>query len=236
MLSASTELPDPIRPRGDSASLRERFERETLDAFCFAYTPTRGDVVVDIGAGIGEQALTFSHLVGEEGRVISIEAQPRIFGQLTATIDGNGLENVEAVHLAVTDGKGRAEISDSPEFGYVYNTVVAPGQTVVSVPAETLDGIYARFDLERVDLLKMNIEGSEGLAIAKWDEALRRTRHLAIACHDFLVPRGAPASYATYEAVRSAIEKAGFTVRTRTDDPQAWNRCTVYGSNRACGS
>lgn len=43
------------------------------------YQPKPGDVILDIGAGAGEEALTFSRAVGSSGRVICVEAHPRTF-------------------------------------------------------------------------------------------------------------------------------------------------------------
>ena len=45
-----------------------------LDHWTWGYLPRAGDTVIDVGAGIGEEAVIFSRLVGESGRVISIEA------------------------------------------------------------------------------------------------------------------------------------------------------------------
>src|SRR5271154_2216517 len=47
--------------------------------FLWGYTPGVGDVVIDVGAGVGEEALTFSRAVGKHGRVICIEAHPRTY-------------------------------------------------------------------------------------------------------------------------------------------------------------
>src|SRR4051794_22461299 len=45
----------------------------------WAYQPKEGDAVVDIGAGIGEQALVLSRLVGPTGKVVCVEANPEAF-------------------------------------------------------------------------------------------------------------------------------------------------------------
>ena len=51
-------------PRG--AGLRGHAE-QCLDAFLRDYTPGHGDVVLDVGAGFGSEALTFARLVGDTG-------------------------------------------------------------------------------------------------------------------------------------------------------------------------
>ena len=219
---------DLVHPGLDGEAAR-RFRSVTLDSFCHAYTPAAGDTVVDVGAGIGEEALTFSSLVGPTGRVVCVEAHPGTFERLEAAIERNRLGNVEAVNLAIADRRGEVQLSDEPSGRYTINRLIQVEESI-AVPAETLDGLYERCGLERVDLLKMNIEGGEGLAIQSWDEALRRTRHVAISCHDFvLAVEGASPEFATFERVKAAVERAGFAVETRPDAPEPWNRYYVYG-------
>src|SRR5947207_6560342 len=55
---------------------------EARDLFLHEYTPQPGDVVLDVGAGIGAEALLFSRLVGPSGRVVSIEAHPATYERL----------------------------------------------------------------------------------------------------------------------------------------------------------
>lgn len=45
-----------------------------------------GDVIVDIGAGAGEETLTFSGAIGPTGKVISIESRPRTYHCLKALV------------------------------------------------------------------------------------------------------------------------------------------------------
>ena len=42
--------------------------------------PQPGDIVLDVGAGTGTEALPLSQLVGDKGKVVSIEAHPATFG------------------------------------------------------------------------------------------------------------------------------------------------------------
>ena len=71
-------------------------EQSVLDNWTWEYRPTRGDTVIDVGAGIGEETVVFSRLVGAAGKVIAIEAHPETFKCLTATIEQSALANVTA--------------------------------------------------------------------------------------------------------------------------------------------
>jgi FkbM family methyltransferase len=193
-----------------------------------------GDVVVDLGAGIGDEAIVFSRLVGPGGRVVAVEAHPRTFACLARTIALNRLDNVQAVHAALSDRAGTMRIV----FGdsYVSSRVDAPddvGADAVEVPATTLDGLLDAAGVERVDLLKVNIEGSEAPMLRA--SSLDRVRRIAVSCHDFIADGSADPSLdtlRTFEEVRGLLAAAGFRLRTRFDDPRPWVRYFLYGERR----
>jgi FkbM family methyltransferase len=93
-----------------------------------------------VGAGVGEEALTFSRAVGERGKVICIEAHPRTYRCLEKLAHYNRLENVIPIHQAVTETScGTAMIEDSD--AYLRNRLnPAKG---IPVPAATIDTIHS---------------------------------------------------------------------------------------------
>jgi FkbM family methyltransferase len=181
--------------------------------FLWGYKPRKGDVVVDIGAGVGEEALMFSRDVGEQGKVICIEGHPRTFGCLEKVIQYNQLANVTAVHLLVTEPFcSAAKIGDSDDYrsNQTHNSVG------ISVPATTVDAIYQKLHLDRVNFLKMNIEGAECLAMKGMTEALKRTEVLCISCHDFLALETGDNFFRTKDAIKEFLQYNGFKVKERT--------------------
>src|SRR5262245_14704318 len=93
------------------------------DFWLHGYAPQEGHVIVDIGAGRGEDMLTFSRAVGRTGRVIGVEAHPLSFAILKSFCQLNGLSNVAAVQLALMDKSGVARMSEE-ESAWIENTVV----------------------------------------------------------------------------------------------------------------
>src|SRR5947207_7293032 len=67
------------------------------------YKPNAGDVIVDIGAGMGEDAILFSRSVGERGLIYSFEAHPVTAHCLKKTIEHSRLKDVTPVHGAILD-------------------------------------------------------------------------------------------------------------------------------------
>ena len=149
-----------------------RLDEAAQANFFWGYHPQPGDVVLDIGAGVGEETRTFSRAVGQHGRVICVEAHPRTYLCLQKMIEYNRLRNVTALHLAATEPHcEQAIIENSTQYlGNRLNT--AQG---FSVPATTIDAIHRTLGLGDIALLKMNIEGGERLAIQGMSETLRRT-------------------------------------------------------------
>jgi FkbM family methyltransferase len=190
-----------------------------LDHWCYRYTPRAGDLVFDVGAGIGEEAVVMSPLVGPSGLIVSIEAQPTVFRCLERTIALSNLPNVRAIHCAVADKAGTARISD----GHIASSIMLGEGS--EVPQRTIDEIAA--DLPAIDLLRMNIEGAEKLAVRAIPWA--KVRNAAISCHDFA---GIPSKAEVLEVLR----QQGFEVATRAG-PQdmPWLGDYVYASQIQSG-
>jgi FkbM family methyltransferase len=204
-------------------------ERDTIDLFLHRYEPQEGDVVVELGAGCGTETVTLSRLVGPTGRVIACEAHPWTTELLRRTVEENGLENVVVRHVAVADTSGVLSLTDTDSSGSHRNTVMAGGD--IEVPARSLDDLVAEEGLERIDLLKVNIEGAERLVVEGMDESVGIVRNAVISCHDFRADRGTgDDSFRTSAAVRGFLEGAGFRVSTRPDDPREWVRFYQYAT------
>jgi FkbM family methyltransferase len=195
------------------------FTAEARDLFLYDYEPRPGDVVFDVGAGTGADTLVFSRLVGKAGRVVSLEAHPRTYARLVSLCNANRLDNVIPLQVAAADTDGELSISDSEQ--HVRNTVLGDGD--IQVTSRRIDSVARELGIDHVDLLKMNIEGAERLAIEGLDGIIDKTRNVCIGCHDFI---GVP----TKKLVRDFLLERGFRVTTREDAPDPWTRDYVYGS------
>jgi len=182
--------------------------------FFWGYTPARGHVIIDVGAGVGEEALTFASTVGQDGKVICIEAHPKTHRCLKALVQYNRLENVVTVQEAVTEPlQLDATIDDSAD--YLSNRLGSANGIPVS--ATTIDEIRVKLGLEKIDFLKMNIEGAERLAIRGMTDTLKHTQALCICCHDFLADEGGDESCRTKSTVREFLQQSGLRVVERLE-------------------
>ena len=119
-------------------------------------------ICLDIGANLGPFTAAMSHLASD-GRVHSFEASRLNFDLLKHNVESNGLRNVELHHYAVTDHRGTATLNyypDLPGCSFLSSTNLV-SDVAESVEAITLDDFMRSARLEKVNVIKMDIEGSE---------------------------------------------------------------------------
>jgi FkbM family methyltransferase len=209
----------------NAAKTVAHYQSEVEDCWYHLYTPHTGDVIVDVGAGIGTDTLGFSRSVGPTGKVFAVEAHPETFAKLEATCRANRLDNVIKIHAAVSNDAGTLTLSDGTNDVENFVDPNAPAGSGHQVAANKLDTMLAPYNLQRVDLLKMNIEGAERLAIGGMDETIAKTRYVAIACHDFIAGEW----FATRDLVVTYLRDKGFKVVERRDDPRPYAAHHVHG-------
>lgn len=117
-----------------------------------------GDSFYDIGANIGQISIEAALLVGASGAVTSFEAHPRTAQLLRNNVELNGLQNIRIVQAAVGEKCGWVSFTD--EKSDDQNGVSDNGE--ICVPMLNLDVLT---DGEKIDLLKIDIEGYELSAI-----------------------------------------------------------------------
>jgi FkbM family methyltransferase len=214
-----------IAPRAGGVDLRT-WDTLTRDVYLWELELRPGSIIVDVGAGIGSEILTFSSIAGPEGLVVAIEAQPWTFDFLQRNVEANRLSNVRIHQLAVTDVNGTVGI-ESDTVGHLANSIVrSTGRSdTEEVPASRLDDLLG--SVPTIDFLKMNIEGAEVDALRGAEQVLSRTRNVYISCHDFT---GCP-TQATRAQVIELLLRAGFELSFRRDDPRPPIADAVYGVN-----
>jgi FkbM family methyltransferase len=159
----------------------ERGETEFLESIA-----GEGMNAIDIGANIGITSMALARKIGKAGKVYSFEPTPEYFNILRKNVRLNGLEDVVDVRqLAVTDQVGRACFYQK---GLSTGIVPEEGAERFEVRTVNVDRFLNEEKIERIDLINMDCEGSELLALKGAIETLRRNE-VMIFCevhHDFL--------------------------------------------------
>jgi FkbM family methyltransferase len=120
-----------------------------------------GDVVFDIGAHVGFYTLLGSLLVGRRGQVVAFEPVPRNLTYLKKHLQINSISNVEIVEAAVSERHGHGRLSSGPSSSmWHFDT-----QGGLEVQTVSLDELVLNAKLPPPNLIKMDIEGAEALAL-----------------------------------------------------------------------
>lgn len=123
-----------------------------------------GDTFIDCGANIGYFSVQAGNIVGKEGQVIAIEANPNTYKLLQHNLEQNHLGT--PVHCAVASQVGEVNIF-MPTEGDVYSSLrvggLVTGDSIRSflVKANRLDSLVEQLALSKVDVVKIDIEGGE---------------------------------------------------------------------------
>lgn len=130
------------------------------------YTPDflpveENDIVVDIGSHIGD----FSILAHKKGasKIFAYEPDNTNHKNLKKNIQNNRIKNIIAINKAVTDKKGFINFYENENNGgssiyKVENKVIKR-----KVKSISLEDVFKENKLDRIDFLKIDCEGSEGL-------------------------------------------------------------------------
>lgn len=144
-----------------------------------------GMVVVDGGANDGLFSLFAARRVQANGLVLAVEPSTREFARLTANVELNDLSNVRLVRVALGSHVGEAmlAVAEAGEAGMnALGSEVSSSSPAVrtdareNVPLTTIDALIDRFELRRLDFIKLDIEGSEVDALAGALAAISRFR------------------------------------------------------------
>lgn len=130
-----------------------------------------GMVFVDAGANTGLYSLFASKMVGSNGLVLAIEPSQREVSRLEKHFLLNSVYNARVKKIALSNRTTQCEllIADTGheghntlgDFGY-QETILKKKEKVLT---DTLDNILENESIEKVDVMKMDIEGSEFLAL-----------------------------------------------------------------------
>jgi FkbM family methyltransferase len=164
-----------ISPSLARAGVFEPFETELL-----LNEVRPGDTVLDVGAHIGYYTLLFARRVGPTGRVFAFEPDPANFALLRQNVALNGYHNVVLCPLAVSDRPGPARLFHSPDNAGDHRLHdPTGGRPAVEVQAVRLDRYFERY-AGTIDVIKMDIQGSEGAALEGMRALVRRHRCLKL--------------------------------------------------------
>lgn len=131
-----------------------------------------GMVFFDVGANMGQYTLFGAQRVGKTGKVHSFEPSRRMFGELEYNIQLNKLSDICVLNqAAISEASGTARLSQYEEGAEVYGSLGTQhwaDKSIIGydeVKTITLDEYIVERNISKIDLIKMDIEGAELLAL-----------------------------------------------------------------------
>jgi FkbM family methyltransferase len=141
----------------------------------------KGSVAIDVGANVGAHTLTLASGAGKSGRVLAFEPNPITRASLVKNLELNGLSAVSVYDVALGDRSAvlplRVPRVDTPEYanmGLASLVALDTPHDLVNVQIRTLDQIAAEAQLERVDVVKIDVQGYEYHVLCGMRHVLRR--------------------------------------------------------------
>jgi FkbM family methyltransferase len=124
---------------------------------------SEGSVCMDVGANVGFYALNFAKRIGSNGKVYAFEASPTVATRLKENCSLNSFGNrVKIQDWAVSSKEGEVSFSISAQsnsgWGHIGNDARFEK---ISVKTNTLDNFFKEERVEKVDFMKVDIEGAE---------------------------------------------------------------------------
>ncbi|HYD18288.1 MAG TPA: FkbM family methyltransferase [Patescibacteria group bacterium] len=191
----------------------DRFERELLKSR-LGY----GSTFVDIGANAGIYTMTAAYCVGSGGRVLSVEPNPAVLDRLRFNLALNEFESRVTVEAScVSDAEGVVELTlDDTNLGGS-SLVATRSAKKIPVACAPLLTILKRHNIQKIDALKIDIEGAEDKALIPYFRDQQPQYYPAL-----IILENSPTQWA--EDLPAALRAAGYTLLQTTRMNMVWER------------
>lgn len=150
---------------------QSQYEIEKAEQIFYIQYLKPGMVAFDVGANIGEISLLFSRFVGGQGQVHSFECSPNTFKRLNEIVTISNRKNIKQNCICLSDAISTAELYIFDDDHASWNTManrplheygikIKP-TSIQKVPTTTIDAYCESHNIQKIDLLKIDVEGAE---------------------------------------------------------------------------
>jgi FkbM family methyltransferase len=139
-------------------------------------------VFIDVGAHIGYYTMLV-HKLGAE-KIIAIEPDPRVFRILNRAIEANKLENIITINRASYNKSNvtvELHLSTKSGFSSIFSSHLTKTRGgIASVKTITLDEVVRTLNLDKIDLIKIYVEGAETYVLSGAQKVINQFRPLLL--------------------------------------------------------
>lgn len=206
--AAQFSFPKKYSWRWKLEMLTGRYEPETTRLFRHIVKP--GMIVIDVGAHIGYFTRLAAKLAGRNGRVFAFEPDEENAVLLAQNTRRYGTVRIEK--SAVGEKNGRVPFYHVRGSTGCHSTIAQVDAEPSEVPVITLDSFLSSAGAERIDIIKMDIEGGELSALRGMEKILYSKPQLIVEYNPAALVRGGNAPEALFEH----LALRGFTLHAIT--------------------
>ena len=180
------------------------------------------ETFVDVGANVGSYTLSAAKEYKKKGvKIIAVEAHPDNYRALCRNIQINNFRNVKTINKAISDYTGNVNLYERSHDGsrvdsdlyslydtafLAQNNILHPGGSLVQLECDTLDNMLLD---QRVDVMKIDIEGAEVLALKGATNTLKHLRKIIVEIHGD-----------NFEKVNEILERSNFNLEVSKEAMQ----------------
>ncbi len=204
-------------------------------------------ICLDVGANIGVYSMALARLA-PDGKIYAFEPSTEAFGHLNRNLAENDINNVEAFNCAIGDKSGTVGYHFIPEFSAWSRTVdsgsetntslLAPDAVSTDVACTTIDEFVAENAIERLDVIKIDVEGDELKVLEgakKTLESLRPMVVLEFNCVTLAIIKGLSLPVAIkeirglFDHVHLIHEEGMLPIENEIDAQEFLTNCMAFG-------
>lgn len=197
------------------------YEAKTVQAACEILRGAKHPVFVDVGANVGLMSLQIKEQV-PHAEIHLFEADPEIFACVKKNMEMNSLSQIFLNHLAVSSVSGqtlnfvRSPNSIESGWGRLENETNKTGQSQrVSVRTISIDQYLRDHQLDKVDVLKIDVEGAEESVLRGCAESFKGKKIKSIICE--MHPSALQEFDSSTVKIRELLFQAGFQEKKKVD-------------------
>lgn len=141
----------------------------------------RGMTCLEIGANIGYYTLLEHKIIGNEGKIIALEPSPVNFDILQKNVKSQKIENIILKNIAGGDIDGNVKFLIYEGAGNSC-MVIQEGQKqkwpgkIIDVPIRKIDSVLEELGIEKIDFLRMDVEGYENHVLNGLSNTLKSSK------------------------------------------------------------
>lgn len=121
----------------------------------------KGYYIIDVGSNFGETTLNFAKLTGTTGKVFSFEPDTYCFNKLKSNISLNKFSNIQIFNIGLGSSDAEYYLSSENIHNRGENKIQINSPMQPNIKVKKLDDIMDSYQIKKVDLIKIDVEGFE---------------------------------------------------------------------------